>query len=518
VSARRFVLALDQGTTGSTALVIDPDGGVRARGYAELPQHYPQPGWVEHDPGQIWATTVLALGQAVASAGITPAELAAVGITNQRETTILWERASGRPVGNAIVWQCRRTAALCDRLKADGAEPEIRRKTGLVVDAYFSGTKIRWMLDHDPALRPRAERGELCFGTVDAWLLWQLTGGAVHATDPSNASRTLCYDIHRRAWDEELCGILGVPMALLPTVKPSAGVFGETAAGRGAAAGGPSGYGASSGLPGGIPVAGIAGDQQAALFGQACVEPGMAKNTYGTGCFALLNTGERAVPSAEGLLTTVAWTAEGRTTYALEGAVFIAGAAVQWLRDGLGIIRQAAETQALAESVPDAGGVYLVPAFVGLGAPYWDPYARGTLVGITRGTGRAHLARAALEAIAYQSRDVLDTMRRESGVPLTTLRVDGGAAANDFLCQFQADVLGVEVLRPSVTETTGLGAAYLAGVGVGLWKSRELASRWKLERKFTPTMSDAARTAAYDGWRRAVERSRAWIEPERRTS
>ncbi len=499
MTARRFVLALDQGTTGSTVLVIDPEGLVRARGYAELPQHYPQPGWVEHDPAQIWATTVQALGRAVASSGITPAEIAAVGITNQRETTILWERASGRPVGNAIVWQCRRTAALCDRLKADGAEPEIRRKTGLVVDAYFSGTKIRWLLDHDPALRPRAERGELCFGTVDTWLLWQLTGGAVHATDPSNASRTLCYDIHALRWDEGLCRILGVPMALLPEVKPSAGVFGESAN--------------AAWLPPGIPVAGIAGDQQAALFGQACVGPGMAKNTYGTGCFALLNTGERAVASREGLLTTVAWTVEGRTAYALEGAVFIAGAAVQWLRDGLGIIGRAAETRALAESVPDTGGVYLVPAFVGLGAPYWDPYARGTLVGITRGTTRAHLARAALEAIAYQSRDVLDTMKRESGVPLTSLRVDGGASANDFLCQFQADVLGVEVLRPSVTETTGLGAAYLAGVGAGLWKSRELASRWKLERKFIPAMADRARETAYEGWRRAVERSRGWARP-----
>jgi glycerol kinase len=504
LTARRFVLALDQGTTGSTALVVDPEGLVRARGYAELPQHYPQPGWVEHDPVEIWATTGQALGQAVATAGITPADIAAVGITNQRETTVLWERTTGRPVGNAIVWQCRRTAPLCDRLRAEGAEPEIRGKTGLVLDAYFSGTKIRWMLDHDPALRSRAERGQLCFGTVDAWLLWQLTGGAVHATDPSNASRTLCFDIHRRQWDDELCRILGVPMALLPEVKPSAGVFGET--------------GVGARLPGGIPVAGIAGDQQAALFGQACVEPGMAKNTYGTGCFALLNTGERAVTSREGLLTTVAWTVEGRTAYALEGAVFVAGAAVQWLRDGLGVIREAAETGALAESVPDTGGVYLVPAFVGLGAPYWDPYARGTLVGITRGTTRAHLARAALEAIAYQSRDVLDTMRRESGVPLTTLRVDGGAAANDFLCQFQADVLGVEVLRPSVTETTGLGAAYLAGVGVGLWKSRDLAGRWKLERKFTPAMSDRARETAYEGWRRAVERSRAWIEPERRHS
>jgi len=498
VTARRFVLALDQGTTGSTALVVDPDGAVRARGYAELPQHFPQPGWVEHEPAQIWATTVRALGRAMAASGIAPTEIAAVGITNQRETAILWERASGRPIGNAIVWQCRRTAALCDRLRAEGAEPEFRRKTGLVLDAYFSGTKIRWMLDHDPSLRPRAERGELCFGTVDSWLLWQLTGGRAHATDPSNASRTLCYDIHALAWDQGLCRILGVPMALLPEVKPSAGVFGETVAGP---------------VPAGIPVTGIAGDQQAALFGQACVEPGMAKNTYGTGCFALLNTGTRAVASAEGLLTTVAWTVEGATAYALEGAVFIAGAAVQWLRDGLGIIREAAETEALARSVADTGGVYLVPAFVGLGAPYWDPYARGTLVGITRGTTRAHVARAALEAIAYQSRDVLDTMKRESGVPLSTLRVDGGAAANDFLCQFQADVLGVDVLRPAVTETTGLGAAYLAGVGAGLWKSRDLATRWKLERRFTPAMSPEAREAGYASWRRAVERARGWVEP-----
>jgi glycerol kinase len=508
VTARRFVLALDQGTTGSTALVVDADGAVRAKGYAELPQYYPQPGWVEHDPTQIWTTTVQAMSEAVTAAGIAPAEIAAVGITNQRETAILWERASGRPVHNAIVWQCRRTAALCDRLKADGVEPELRRKTGLVVDPYFSGTKIRWMLDHDPALRPRAERGELCFGTVDSWLLWQLTGGAVHATDPSNASRTLCYDIHRQQWDEALCRLLGVPMALLPEVKPSAGVFGETAAASRE----------SAWLPGGIPVAGIAGDQQAALFGQACVETGMAKNTYGTGCFALLNTGERAVDSREGLLTTVAWTVENRTSYALEGAVFVAGAAVQWLRDGLGVIRHAAETQGLAESVPDTGGVYLVPAFVGLGAPYWDPYARGTLVGLTRGTTRAHVARAALEAIAYQSRDVLDTMRRESGSSVTTLRVDGGAAANDFLCQFQADVLGVEVLRPSVTETTGLGAAYLAGVGVSLWKSGDLGHRWQLERRFTPTMSEPARETAYAGWRRAVERARGWIEPDRRSS
>jgi glycerol kinase len=362
VTARRFVLALDQGTTGSTALVVDGAGAVRAKGYAELPQHYPQPGWVEHDPVEIWTSVEQAASQAVSAAGITPAEIAAVGITNQRETAILWERASGRPVQNAIVWQCRRTAAFCDRLKADGAEPEIRRKTGLVVDPYFSGTKIRWMLDQDPSLRPRAERGELAFGTVDSWLLWQLTGGAIHATDPSNASRTLCFDIHRRGWDEGLCRTLGVPMALLPAVMPSAGVFGETVAGRP--------------LPGGIPVTGIAGDQQAALFGQACVEPGMAKNTYGTGCFALLNTGERAVASGEGLLTTVAWTLEGATSYALEGAVFIAGAAVQWLRDGLGVIKQAAETEGLARS-----SVWARPTGIRTRAARWSasraaPHAR----------------------------------------------------------------------------------------------------------------------------------------------
>ncbi|MBI2524386.1 MAG: glycerol kinase GlpK [Candidatus Rokubacteria bacterium] len=495
----RFILALDQGTTGSTVLVVDPEGQIRGRGYVELPQHYPRPGWVEHDPEQIWRTTVEAMGQALGAARISPAEVAAVGITNQRETTLLWERGSGRPLHHAIVWQCRRTAGLCDRLKADGVEAEVRRKTGLVVDAYFSGTKIAWLLDHVEGARAQAEHGALAFGTVDSWLLWRLTGGRVHATDPSNASRTLCFDIRALRWDEGLAGMLGVPMPLFPEVRPSAGVFGETATG------GP--------LPGGIPVAGIAGDQQAALFGQACLEPGMAKNTYGTGCFLLLNTGERLVTSDRGLLTTVAWSVGGRITYALEGSVFIAGAAVQWLRDGLGIIARAGETQALAESVPDTGGVYLVPAFVGLGAPYWDPYARGTIVGLTRGTTRAHLARAALEAIAYQSRDVLDTMAEEAGVAIRTLRVDGGAAGNDFLCQFQADMLGVEVLRPSVTETTGLGAAWLAGVGVGLWKTEELGSRWRLERRFTPALEPGERHAVYDGWRRAVERSRAWVQP-----
>jgi len=504
MTPRRYVLALDQGTTGSTVLAVDLDGQARGRGYVELPQHYPRPGWVEHDPEDIWRTTVEAIGQALHAARISPAEVAAVGITNQRETTILWERRSGRPIHNAIVWQCRRTADACDRLKAAGVEAEVRRKTGLVVDAYFSGTKIAWLLDHVEGARAWAERGEIAFGTVDSWLLWRLTGGAVHATDFSNASRTLCFDIRALRWDEGLATMLGVPMEVFPELRPSAGVFGETAGG------GP--------LPAGIPVAGIAGDQQAALFGQACLEPGMAKNTYGTGCFLLLNTGERPVTSTRGLLTTIAWFLDGRATYALEGSVFIAGAAVQWLRDGLGIIATAGETQALAESVADTGGVYLVPAFVGLGAPYWDPYARGTIVGLTRGTTRAHLARAALEAIAYQSRDVLDTMAQDSGVPIKTLRVDGGAAANDFLCQFQADMLGMDVLRPAVTETTGLGAAWLAGVGVGLWTPRDLGARWRLQRRFTPALAPGGTDAMCDGWRRAVERSRAWVQPtDRRT-
>ncbi len=499
MSARRHVLALDQGTTGSTALVVDPEGEVRGRGYAELPQRFPEPGWVEHDPEAIWQTTVTAMTEALAAARVAAGEIAAIGITNQRETTLVWERRSGRPIHHAIVWQCRRTAEMCDRLRADGVEAEVRARTGLVLDPYFSGTKIAWVLDHVPGARVRAERGELAFGTVDSWLLWRLTGGAVHATDPSNASRTLCFDIRALRWDEGLVKLLGVPVPVFPEVRPSAGTFGETAPG------GP--------LPAGIPVAGIAGDQQAALFGQACLEPGMAKNTYGTGCFLLLNTGERPVASGRGLLTTVAWQIGGRTTYALEGSVFIAGAAVQWLRDGLGIIASAGETRVLAESVADTGGVYLVPAFVGLGAPHWDPYARGTIVGLTRGTTRAHLARAALEAIAYQSRDVLDAMAQDAGVPLRTLRVDGGASANDFLCQFQADLLGVEVLRPSSTETTGLGAAWLAGIGAGLWRIGDLPARWRLERRFASAAATGDREAMYEGWRRAVERSRAWVHP-----
>jgi glycerol kinase len=501
MTPRRYVLALDQGTSGSTALVVDAEGRVLSRGYAELPQHYPQAGWVEHDPEQIWDTVGRAAVQALSAARVTGAEVAAIGITNQRETTLVWERASGTPIHRAIVWQCRRTAAACDRLRAEGVEPIVRERTGLVLDAYFSGTKLAWLLDAVPGARRRAERGELAFGTVDSWLVWKLTGGRVHATDPSNASRTLCLNLKTLSWDEEMLRIFDVPRAVLPDVVASSGSIADTV---------DIGW-----LPPGVPVAGIAGDQQAALFGQACFRPGDAKNTYGTGCFVLLNTGSVPVPSAHGLVTTVAWSIDGAVTYALEGSVFIAGAAVQWLRDGLGLVREAAETQSLAASVPDTGGVYFVPAFVGLGAPYWDMYARGTIVGLTRGTTRAHLVRAALEAIAWQSRDVLDAMGADAPVALSELRVDGGAAANDFLCQFQADVLEADVLRPSIIETTGLGAAYLAGLGAGVWRSLDtVAAQVHVERRFTPAMAPAVRTAAHSEWRRAVERARAWTAPE----
>jgi len=493
----RYVLALDQGTSGSTALVVDPDGCVRARGYAELPQYYPRPGWVEHDPDEIWSTVARAAGLALAEARVSGGEIAAIGITNQRETAIVWERASGKPIHRAIVWQCRRTAEMCDRLRADGAEPLVRERTGLVLDAYFSGTKLRWLLDEVAGARPRAERGELAFGTVDSWLLWNLTAGAVHATDVSNASRTLCLNLRTADWDDEMLALLGVPRAMLPRVMPSAGVFGETA---------DLGW-----LPRGVPVAGIAGDQQAALFGQACYEPGSAKNTYGTGCFVLLNTGSVPVASRHGLLTTIAWRIDGQTTYALEGSVFIAGAVIQWLRDGLHLLKTAGESQAMAESVTDTGGVYFVPAFVGLGAPYWDMYARGTIVGITRGTTAAHLVRAGLEAIAYQSRDVLEAMAADAGERIRALRVDGGAVANDFLCQFQADVMNVPVQRPRVIETTALGAAGLAGLGAGVWRSLDaFAARAAVERTFVPVMDPRLREERYDSWRRAVERARGW--------
>jgi glycerol kinase len=497
-----FVLALDQGTTGSTALVVDAEGLVRARGYAEVSQHYPQPGWVEHDPEELWTTVERAATQALKAAGLSGDDVAAVGITNQRETTIVWDRATSAPIYRAIVWQCRRTARACDRLRAAGHEPIVRERTGLVLDAYFSGTKIAWILDHVPDARRRAARGQLAFGTVDSWLLWKLTRGRVHATDVSNASRTLCLDLARGEWDDRMCALLDVPREVLPDIVDSSGVCGETAE--------------LGWLPRGVPIAGIAGDQQAALFGQACFKPGDAKNTYGTGCFALINTGANPVLSSHGLLTTIAWRIAGRTIYALEGAVFVAGAAVQWLRDGLGIIAEAAETEALAGSVPDTGGVYFVPAFVGLGAPYWDQHARGTIVGLTRGTTRSHLARAALEAIAFQSRDVLDAMVADAKANVGRLKVDGGAVANGFLCQFQADVLDTPVDRPAVIETTGLGAAYLAGLGAGFWRSLDaVAERHAVERTFTPAMPAAQRTERYENWKRAVERSRDWTRSAR---
>jgi glycerol kinase len=489
------VVAVDQGTTGSTVLVFDRRGRVVARAYSEFPQHYPKPGWVEHDPETIWRVTLRVLRQACRRARVRARDVAAVGITNQRETTLLWDRRTGRPVHRAIVWQDRRTTPECERLRATGTEAMIRRKTGLVLDPYFSGTKVAWLLEHVPGAMERARRGELCFGTIDTWLIWKLTGGAVHATDPTNASRTLLYDIHARAWDPELAAVFGVPAEVLPAVQPSSGSFGMTD---------------KSILGAPVPIAGVAGDQQAALFGQGCVEPGMAKNTYGTGCFLLLHTGDRPVLSDQGILTTVACDARGGPAYALEGSVFIAGAAIQWLRDGLGVLKKAAESEALARRVDSTLGVYLVPAFVGLGAPYWDPEARGALVGLTRGATRAHVVRAALEALAYQTRDVADAMVGAAGAPLAALRADGGAAANNFLMQFQADILGVPVDRPHVVETTAMGAAFLAGLAVGFWRSAsELTQARRVDRRFRPRMAAETRDALYRGWQEAVARVRS---------
>ena len=489
-----LVLALDQGTTSSRAILFDRDGAPRASAQQEFRQIFPKPGWVEHDPTEIWATQSGVLHEALAKAGAGPRDVAAVGITNQRETTVLWERATGRPVHNAIVWQDRRTAPMCDELRAAGLAPLFAQKTGLVLDAYFSGTKLRWLLDHVDGARARAARGELAFGTIDAWLVWNLTGGRVHCTDASNASRTLLYDIRAGDWDDELLRILDVPREVLPAVVPSAGVCGDATIG---------------GVR--VPIAGIAGDQQAALFGQACTSPGLAKNTYGTGCFLLLNTGAHAVASRNNLLTTVAWQRPADLDYALEGSVFIGGAVVQWLRDGLRIIDRAPEVEALAASVPDNGGVYLVPAFAGLGAPHWDAYARGTITGLTRGATRGHIARAALESIAFQSADVLAAMEKDAGITLSELRVDGGAAANDLLLQFQADILGVPVVRPQVLETTALGAAYLAGLAVGYWQSdADVAANWRVDRRFEPAMPAARAAELRAAWDRAVGRSKGW--------
>jgi glycerol kinase len=496
---KHLVLALDQGTTSSRSILFDHDGSIVATAQREFTQHFPQSGWVEHDAEEIWATQVATIAEVLARARAGAEDVVAVGITNQRETTVLWDRATGRPVAPAIVWQDRRTADLCARLKAAGHEPEVARRTGLLLDPYFSGTKLAWLLDSTPELRRRAEHGELAFGTIDSWLAWKLSRGTQHVTDASNASRTLLLNLRTGAWDDHMLELLGIPRAVLPRVVPSSLSHGEAFAVLGGRE---------------VPLGGIAGDQQAALFGQACFTPGMAKNTYGTGCFVLMNTGREPQASANRLLTTVAWHVAERH-YALEGSVFVGGAVVQWLRDGLGIIERSADVEALAASVPDAGGVYLVPAFTGLGSPHWDAYARGTMVGLSRGTTRAHIARAALEAIAFQSAEVLLAMQRDAGQPLVELRVDGGATGNDLLMQFQADLLGVPVVRPKVTETTALGAAYLAGLAVGFWGSTdEVAANWQVDRRFEPAMTRDAAVARLRQWERAVERSRDWHEGE----
>ena len=492
----KYILALDQGTTSSRAILFNHDGGIVATAQKEFRQIFPKPGWVEHDAQEIWATQAGVASEVLHKARAKAADVAAIGITNQRETTVVWDRKTGKPICNAIVWQDRRTASICDKLRAQKLDKIIQRKTGLVVDAYFSATKVQWILQNVKGAKVRAARGELAFGTIDSWLLWNLTGGKVHATDVSNASRTMFYDIRKGTWDDELLKIFGVPRSMLPEVRDSSGEFGATTL-----------------LGGSIPIAGIAGDQQSALFGQICTKPGMVKNTYGTGCFMLMNTGTKPINSKNKLLTTVAWRINGRTEYALEGSVFIAGAAIQWLRDGLGIIRQSAEVEALAASVPDTGGVYLVPAFAGLGAPHWDAYARGTLVGMTRGTTAAHIARAALEGIALQVMDILKAMEADAGIKLKELRVDGGASVNNLLMQLQCDLLGVPVVRPKVNETTALGAACLAGLAVGYWKNlADIAKHWQVDRKFKPAMKAAARTQITHGWNRALGRSKAWEE------
>jgi len=490
----KYVLALDQGTTSSRAILFDREGNARASASQEFKQYYPQPGWVEHDAEEIWQSQRAVAEKVIAQAKAVPGDIAVIGITNQRETVVLWDRATGKPLYHAIVWQCRRTAAMCDRIRAEGFDKTLRAKTGLVTDAYFSGTKIAWLLENVPGARDRAERGELACGTIDTWLIWRLTGGHTHATDVSNASRTLLFDLKSLAWDEEILRYFKIPASLLPKVHSSSEVLGETE------------------LWGGkIPIGGVAGDQQASLFGHQCFERGTVKNTYGTGCFLLMNTGSEIPHSDSGLLATVGWQRNGQTTYALEGSVFIAGAAIQWLRDEMQFVRDAAETEAMALAVKDTGGVYFVPAFVGLGAPHWDAYARGTIVGITRGTNRNHLVRAALEAIAYQTRAVVDAMAHDSGIRPEVLRVDGGAARNDFLCQFQADILGIPVERPSTTEFTALGAAYLAGLATGFWKDeRDLSAQLKIAHRFEPIMPASRRDELYAGFERAVERAKGW--------
>lgn len=494
---KKYIMSLDQGTTSSRAIIFDKEGNNIGTSQTEFTQIYPKAGWVEHDAMEIWGTQSGVARQVLEVNGIRPEEVAAIGITNQRETTVIWDRETGRPIYNAIVWQCRRTSDICDDLKAKGLSDMVRKKTGLVIDAYFSGTKIKWMLDHVEGAREKAEAGKLLFGTVDTWLMWNLTRGKIHVTDYSNASRTMLFNIHTLQWDEELLEMLNIPKAMLPEVKPSSEVYGYTDEHT---------FGGAR-----IPIAGDAGDQQAALFGQACFEQGMAKNTYGTGCFMLMNTGEEPIISENGLLTTIAWGKEGKITYALEGSIFIAGASIQWLRDELRLIYDAAQSEYYANLVEDTHGVYVVPAFTGLGAPYWDMYARGTIVGLTRGVKREHIVRATLESIAYQTRDVLNAMEEDSNITLKTLKVDGGASANNFLMDFQADILGVPVKRTAVAETTALGAAYLAGLAVGFWKDHEeIKEKWELDREFMPEMETEKKEALYRKWTKAVECSMGW--------
>ncbi len=496
---QKHILSLDQGTTSCRAILFNHDGDIVGTSQREFTQYYPESAWVEHDADEIWKTQLAVTREVLTKSGISADNVAAIGITNQRETTMIWDRKTGRPIHNAIVWQDRRTAAFCDELKARGLEDHVRQTTGLVIDAYFSGTKIRWLLDNVEGARARAEAGELAFGTMDSWLVYNLTGRQVHVTDVTNAGRTMLFDIRNRKWDEKLLKELNVPRSLLPAVKSSSEVYGQTT---------------REILGAEIPIAGMAGDQHCALFGQACFEPGQAKNTYGTGCFMLMNTGTEAVPSKHGLLTTIAWEVDGQIEYALEGSVFIAGAAIQWLRDGLKLIDEAPDSEYYARKVKDADGVYVVPAFAGLGAPYWDMYARGAIFGLTRGTSKAHIVRATLQSLAYQVRDVLEAMQKDAETELTTLRVDGGASANNFLMQFQSDILGTNVERPEITETTALGAAMLAGLAVGFWTKDKLKHTWQLDRRFEPDMDEQSRESRYKGWKKAVKRSMAWVEDE----
>jgi glycerol kinase len=493
---KKYILALDQGTTSSRAILFDRSGRIKSIAQKEFSQIFPQPGWVEHDPLEIWSSQAGVATEARLKIGALPSEIAAIGITNQRETTIVWDRETGEPVYNAIVWQDRRTASFCEQLKQDGLSEKIRSKTGLVIDAYFSGSKIRWILENVKDAGEKARKGKLAFGTVDSWLIWKLTRGSVHATDITNASRTMLFNIREQKWDQELLQIMGIPESMLPQVKESAGLYGETD---------------RTIISDSIPIAGVAGDQHAALFGQMCLDKGMVKNTYGTGCFMLMNIGDRFVESKNNLLTTVGWKINGQIQYAFEGSIFIAGAVVQWLRDGLGIIRNSSEIEALAMQVENTGGVSFVPAFAGLGAPYWNPDARGTMLGITRGTKAAHIARAALESIAYQTMDVLKSMEADAGVSIKELRVDGGATANNLLMQFQADLLNCKVVRPEITETTALGAAYLAGLTVGFWKdTNEIARMWKSEKEFTPSLPSTVMQAGIDSWKQAIHAAQVW--------